>query len=227
MKDEAHALHKGEGKLAPVHGGEHPSQCIGHRFRREDRRSVAGRYWSVGGGGLQRGLVADDRGRVRCALQVLTRCQGHLAPCDSLAPSSPPCSSSWGNTRSPYYFQISDPASDFGAAAGLMSLLLWAYYRSHIFFLGAEFSYVWAREHGRRVVPTDEAVHVVQQDFVMVDGRVVSATSTAQKIGRIWAKCGGEHLRGAATFGPHSNDDHAYRTIPGSPQRGHERRDAP
>lgn len=41
-----------------------------------------------------------------------------------------------------FYFEQADPASTFGAAAGLISLLLWTAYSSQIFFLGAEFTYV-------------------------------------------------------------------------------------
>jgi membrane protein len=84
-----------------------------------------------------------------------------------------------------FYFQISNPASAFGAAASLMSLLLWVYYSSQIFFLGAEFIYVWAREHGRPIRPGPAAVQVVKQEVVIDQGRVVSTTSKADEIGRI------------------------------------------
>jgi membrane protein len=84
-----------------------------------------------------------------------------------------------------FYFQLSNPASAFGAAASLMSLLLWVYYSSQIFFLGAEFIYVWAREHGRPIRPGPAAVQVVKQEVVLVEGRVVSTTSKADEIGRI------------------------------------------
>ena len=84
-----------------------------------------------------------------------------------------------------FYFQLSDPTSAFGAAAGLMSLLLWVYYSSQIFFLGAEFIYVRAREHGRPIRPGPDAVQVVKQEVVIDQGRVVSTTSKADEIGRI------------------------------------------
>lgn len=84
-----------------------------------------------------------------------------------------------------FYFQISNPASAFGAAASLMSLLLWVYYSSQIFFLGAEFIYVWAREHGRPIRPGPAAVQVVKQEVVIDQGRVVSTTSKADEIGRV------------------------------------------
>lgn len=81
-----------------------------------------------------------------------------------------------------FYFQYSNPASAFGAAASLMSLLLWVYYSSQIFFLGAEFIYVWALEHGRPVRPGAEAVQVVKQEVVIQDGRVVATHSKRDEL---------------------------------------------
>jgi membrane protein len=76
-----------------------------------------------------------------------------------------------------YYFQLSNPASAFGAAASLISLLLWVYYSSQIFFLGAEFIDVWAKEHGRPIQPTTNAVQVVKQELVLEGGRVMATPS--------------------------------------------------
>jgi membrane protein len=81
-----------------------------------------------------------------------------------------------------FYFALSDPTSVFGAAASLMSLLLWVYYSSQIFFLGAEFTYVWAREHGRPIVPGPQAVQVVRQEVVIEHGRVVATRSKADEL---------------------------------------------
>jgi len=81
-----------------------------------------------------------------------------------------------------FYFQFSNPASAFGAAASLMSLLLWVYYSSQIFFLGAEFVYVWAREHGRPIMPADDAVRVVKQEVVLERGRVVATHSKQDEL---------------------------------------------
>lgn len=81
-----------------------------------------------------------------------------------------------------FYFQFSNPTSAFGAAASLMSLLLWVYYSSQIFFLGAEFIYVWAREHGRPILPAPEAVQVVKQEVVMEAGRVVRTHSKRDEL---------------------------------------------
>lgn len=81
-----------------------------------------------------------------------------------------------------FYFQFSNPTSAFGAAASLMSLLLWVYYSSQIFFLGAEFIYVWAREHGRPILPVEEAVQVVKQEVVMDHGKVVATRTKGEDL---------------------------------------------
>lgn len=41
-------------------------------------------------------------------------------------------------------------SSAFGAAGSLMALLVWVYYSAQIFFLGAEFTWVYAYSHGSR-----------------------------------------------------------------------------
>lgn len=62
-----------------------------------------------------------------------------------------------------FYFDHNDPASAFGAAAGLISLLIWTFYSSQTFFFGAEFVYVWCEMHGRPILPSGNAVRVVLQ----------------------------------------------------------------
>lgn len=46
------------------------------------------------------------------------------------------------------YLGHSSISSSFGAAGSLVVLLLWVYYSSQIFFLGAEFTKVYAHSHG-------------------------------------------------------------------------------
>jgi membrane protein len=41
-------------------------------------------------------------------------------------------------------------ASSYGAAGGLLVILLWVYYSSEIFLLGAEFTRAWSIRHGSR-----------------------------------------------------------------------------
>lgn len=46
------------------------------------------------------------------------------------------------------YLGQSATASSFGAAGALVVLLLWVYYAAHILYLGAEFTYIFATNHG-------------------------------------------------------------------------------
>jgi len=48
------------------------------------------------------------------------------------------------------YIGKSAVASTFGAAGSLVVLMLWVYYSAQIFLLGAEFTWVYAHEHGSR-----------------------------------------------------------------------------
>jgi membrane protein len=48
-------------------------------------------------------------------------------------------------------------ASAYGAAGALVLILLWIYYSAHIFFLGAEFTQIYARRHGSLGAGQDEA----------------------------------------------------------------------
>ncbi len=87
------------------------------------------------------------------------------------------------------YFNKAEPASTFGAAAGLISLLLWTAYSSQIFFLGAEFTYVWAQEHGRPIKPTKHAVRVVQQEVVVDKGKVVDKRTKDKELDKVRKEC--------------------------------------
>jgi membrane protein len=49
-----------------------------------------------------------------------------------------------------YYFARVAVGSLYGAAGSLVILLLWLYYASQILFLGAEFTKIYAREHGSK-----------------------------------------------------------------------------
>jgi membrane protein len=48
------------------------------------------------------------------------------------------------------YLGKSAVASSFGAAGSLVVLMVWVYYAAQIFLLGAEFTWVYAHEHGSR-----------------------------------------------------------------------------
>jgi membrane protein len=56
--------------------------------------------------------------------------------------------------------------SAYGAVGSIAVLLLWAYYSALILLLGAEFTQVWTRARGERVVPEAGAVRVGRKDRV-------------------------------------------------------------
>jgi len=49
-----------------------------------------------------------------------------------------------------WYLGASTTASSYGAAGGLLITLLWVYYSSQIFLLGAEFTRAYSTRHGSR-----------------------------------------------------------------------------
>lgn len=53
-----------------------------------------------------------------------------------------------GKTAIGMYIGSSSVASSYGAAGALVIVLVWIYYSSQIFLLGAEFTKVWAAHHG-------------------------------------------------------------------------------
>lgn len=55
------------------------------------------------------------------------------------------------------YLGSSGVASVYGAAGSLITVLLWVYYSSLIFFAGAEFTQVYATEFGSGVTPSENA----------------------------------------------------------------------
>ena len=84
-----------------------------------------------------------------------------------------------GKTLIGLYIGSSSVASSYGAAGALVIVLLWIYYSSQIFLLGAEFTKVWASHHGSAeafaaasapggpaVVPSDEPSTAVQKVLV-------------------------------------------------------------
>lgn len=56
-----------------------------------------------------------------------------------------------------FYLGRSNPGQAYGAAGSLAVLLVWLYYSSMILLLGAEFTQVWACEHGRKIQPEQHA----------------------------------------------------------------------
>ena len=61
------------------------------------------------------------------------------------------------------YLGRSGVSSTYGAAGSLITVLLWVYYSSLIFFLGAEFTRVYASLYGSGVVPAEHAEPISAQ----------------------------------------------------------------
>jgi len=62
-----------------------------------------------------------------------------------------------------WYLSTSSPGAELGsAAASLVVILLWVYYSSMIFLIGAEATQVYAVNYGHGIVPEKNAVRVVE-----------------------------------------------------------------
>jgi len=89
-----------------------------------------------------------------------------------------------GKTLIGLYIGSSSVASSYGAAGALVVVLLWIYYSSQIFLLGAEFTKVWASHHGSaeafaaRKEPADAAPSVPPPSPV----QTVIAHSAARRV---------------------------------------------
>jgi len=69
-----------------------------------------------------------------------------------------------GRTGLQWYLEHNDPAARLGsAAASLAVILIWVYYSSMIFFLGAEVTQAYAMRFGGGIVPQQNAVRVIEQ----------------------------------------------------------------
>jgi membrane protein len=60
------------------------------------------------------------------------------------------------------YFAKGSATSAYGTFGSIVAVLLWAYYSSIILFVGAEFTQVWAKAHGREIEPEEHAVRVTE-----------------------------------------------------------------
>lgn len=59
-----------------------------------------------------------------------------------------------------FYIGQSNLGETYGAAAALAVLLVWVYYSSLILLMGAEFTQVWARRHGKAIHPEEGAIRI-------------------------------------------------------------------
>jgi len=63
------------------------------------------------------------------------------------------------------YLGHSSIATSYGAAGSFVVLLLWIYYSAQILLFGAEFTQVFARRYGSKIVPDDNARFVSAEDL--------------------------------------------------------------
>jgi membrane protein len=56
------------------------------------------------------------------------------------------------------YLGRASVASPYGAAGSMIVLVIWVYYAAEILFMGAEFTQVYARWHGAKIQPNDQAL---------------------------------------------------------------------
>lgn len=62
-----------------------------------------------------------------------------------------------------WYLGRQSTTSAYGAAGSFVALLLWVYYTAQILFLGAEFTQVYARAYGSKIVPAENAVPLTEE----------------------------------------------------------------
>jgi membrane protein len=90
------------------------------------------------------------------------------------------------------YLGNASVTSSYGAAGSLAVLLLWMYYSSQIFFLGAEFTQVYANRFGSRVVPAENAERLTAEDRAQQG--IPKEGQTAARAGRAEAESPGAAL---------------------------------
>jgi membrane protein len=62
-----------------------------------------------------------------------------------------------------FYLGRESTESSYGAAGSLVIVLMWVYYSSIILFFGAEFTQVFSKERGSRIVPAANAIGVTEE----------------------------------------------------------------
>jgi membrane protein len=62
------------------------------------------------------------------------------------------------------YLGNSSSIEQFGAAGSLVVILLWVYYFAQISFFGAEFTQVYANKYGQKIVPSESAVPLTEDN---------------------------------------------------------------
>ena len=74
-----------------------------------------------------------------------------------------------------FYLGRSNLTSLYGAAGSLIILMVWVYYSSIILYLGAEFTKVFAKLYGEKILPNDYA------EWIIIEERTVSSPQLKNK----------------------------------------------
>ena len=69
-----------------------------------------------------------------------------------------------GKTAIGYYLGNSSMGATYGTAAAIIIILTWVYYTSIILYFGAEFTKIYALQHGGGIVPHKTAVFIIKQE---------------------------------------------------------------
>jgi membrane protein len=62
------------------------------------------------------------------------------------------------------FLNMTDFGSAYGFAGSVIIVITWIYYTAHILFIGAEFTKVYARQHGAKIVPEEYAVSLSSEE---------------------------------------------------------------
>ena len=64
-----------------------------------------------------------------------------------------------------YYLGRSDLATVYGAAGSIMIIMVWVYYSSVILYLGAEFTKVYAKLYGGKILPNEYSIWIKTEEI--------------------------------------------------------------
>ncbi|RUR73958.1 YihY/virulence factor BrkB family protein [Chlorogloeopsis fritschii PCC 9212] len=77
--------------------------------------------------------------------------------------------------------------STYGAAGSIVVILVWVNYAAQILFFGAEFTQVYSRRYGSRIVPANYAVPISESDRNQQGLKPNNQKSSTKKSGSNWA----------------------------------------
>ncbi len=72
------------------------------------------------------------------------------------------------------YLGKSTISSTYGAAGSVVLILVWVYYSAIILYFGAEFTKVYTRLNGNKIIPNDYAVNI-DKEQTEIEPKIVNA----------------------------------------------------